>query len=89
MMSAKTVRQGSVRATARIRGVTRKLTGSSPITTSASTSCETFIVPSSAAIAEPKRPATMIAVKSGASSRIIEIATRAGTSSSAPIASSW
>ena len=56
---------------ARTRWMTRKRTGSRPIVSSASSSWFTFIVPISAANAEPERPAKMIAVKIGENSRIM------------------
>ncbi len=47
--------------------------GSSPIVVRASSSSLTFMVPISAANAEPERPARMIAVKIGPNSRIMTI----------------
>ena len=52
-----------------MRWMTRKRTGSRPIVSRASSSSLTFIVPISAANAEPERPARMIAVKIGENSR--------------------
>jgi hypothetical protein len=46
---------------------------------SASISSVTFIVPISAAKAEPERPITMMAVINGPSSRVIEMATALAT----------
>ena len=60
-------------------GVTRKRVRSRPMAASASTSSETFIVPISAANAAPERPAAMIAVISGPSSRVIDRPTRLAT----------
>ncbi len=51
---------------------------------SASISSLTFIVPISAANADPERPMTMIAVISGPSSRVIEMATALATNCIAP-----
>ena len=54
------------------------------MTLSASISSATFIVPSSAVMAEPERPMTMTAVMSGPISRRMEKATRLATRSVAP-----
>ena len=51
---------------------------------SASTSSVTCMVPICAVYAEPVRPATMIAVISGASSRTIDKPTRSATNRLAP-----
>ncbi len=55
------------------------------MTRSASISSFTFIVPSSAATAEPLRPTTMMATRSGPSSRIRLRETRSGMKLLAPI----
>ena len=64
---------------ARKRGTTRYWTGLIAITSNASISSETFIVPSSAATAEPLRPITMTAIRTGPISRKIDNITRSGT----------
>ena len=53
--------------------------GGIPIVVSASISCDTFIVPSCAAYADPVRPAMMIAVIIAPISRTIPIPTRSAT----------
>ena len=64
---------------ARNFGVTRKRIGLIAIVSSASISSVTFIVPISAANAEPERPMTTMAVMSGPSSLDMEIATAVAT----------
>ena len=76
---AKTVSSGMTRTPARTRGMARKGSGSSPIVSRASISSFTFIVPISAAKAEPDRPARMMAVKNGALSRNIDRITASAT----------
>src|SRR2546425_6122026 len=59
------VKAGSITSMAKTRGTTRYWTGLIAITSSASISSDTFIVPSSAATAEPLRPITITAIKTG------------------------
>ena len=54
------------------------------MTSSASTSSDTFIVPSSAVNADPLRPITITAISTGPSSRRSDTATRSGTNVSPP-----
>ena len=61
------------------RGSTRKSMGGMPIVVRASISCETFMVPSWAAYADPVRPAMMIAVIMAPISRAIATATMLAT----------
>ena len=84
MEFAQIVRHGSITIMARNFGVTRKWIGLIAMVSSASISSVTFIVPISAAKAEPERPMTTIAVISGPSSRVIEIATALATKFKAP-----
>ena len=84
MKSAQVVRHGIIKIMARNFGATRKRTGSSAMVSSASISSFTFMVPISAANAEPERPITMIAVINGPSSRVIEMATALATNCMAP-----
>ena len=76
MASAQSVRSGRATIIARNRGTTRKRTGSAASVRSASICSVTCIVPSSAAMDEPTRPATMSAVMTGPISRTTERATR-------------
>ena len=76
MASAQTVNSGSAITVATSLGTTRYRTGSTASVTRASSCSVTFIVPSSAAIAEPTRPATMSAAMTGPISRTTESATR-------------
>src|SRR5215467_12699053 len=69
---AKMASSGVIATAAITRGTTKNPTGSSPIVVRASSSSLTFIVPSSAANAEPDLPARMMAVNNGPSSRNIE-----------------
>ena len=78
MKSAQTVRQGTITSMARNFGATRKATGSKAMVLRASTSSVTFLVPISAAKADPERPMTTMAVSRGPSSRRMEMATAAG-----------
>ena len=73
-----TVSTGSMTSIARNRGTTRKRTGLIAITSSASISSPTFIVPNSAVTAEPLRPITITAISSGPSSRNSDTETSAG-----------
>ena len=84
MKSAQHVRHGTISSMARNFGATRNCTGSSAMVSIASISSFTFIVPISAANAEPERPITTTAVISGPSSRVIEMATALATRCSAP-----
>ncbi len=77
-------RQGIITAIARNFGTTRKATGSRAMVVSASSSSVTRMVPISAAKAEPDLPITTMAVTSGPSSRVMEIATRLATNCIAP-----
>ena len=79
MKSAQIVRHGTITSIARNFGATRKATGRRAMVFSASTSSVTFMVPISAANAEPDRPITMMAVISGPNSRTIEMATASAT----------
>ena len=71
------------------RGSTSTLTGSRPITRSASISSRIRIEPSSAVMALPERPATMMAVRSGATSRSARMPTRSTVKTVAPKNCSW
>ncbi len=77
------VRSGIISVIATTRGTTRYWIGETAMVESASICSVTFMVPSSVAIAEPARPVTISAVKTGASSRQSEITTVAPTSDSA------
>src|SRR6267143_1632759 len=81
---AQIVRQGSITIMARNFGVTRKWIGLIAIVSSASISSVTFMVPISAAKAEPERPITTMAVINGPSSLDIDNATALGTMFMAP-----
>ena len=83
-ISEKIVSTGITSADATMRGSTRNLTGGNPIVVSASSSSSTFMVPISAANALPVRPARMIAVTSGPSSRKRPMAIRSATYTSTP-----
>src|SRR5260370_37266382 len=80
----KMVTQGNIAILARNFGVTRKWIGLIAIVSSASISSVTFMVPISAANAEPERPITTIAVINGPSSLDIDNATALGTILMAP-----
>jgi hypothetical protein len=84
MKFAQMVRQGSMTIMARNFGVTKKWMGLTAMVSSASISSVTFIVPISAANADPDRPITTMAVIKGPSSRVIEIATALATKLIAP-----
>ena len=79
-----TTTAGSMNAAATMRGTTRYFTGSVAMVSIASSCSVTFIVPISAAMAEPARPATMIEASTGTSSRVMPSATAKATSSVAP-----
>ena len=66
------------------RGATRYLNGLVERVTSASICSVTRMVPISAAMAAPMRPATIRPEKTGASSRVTEISTTEATALSAP-----
>ena len=70
------VNNGKAMISAIMRGRTRTSIGDMPITRSASISSRIFIEPSSAVMAEPVRPATMIDVSSTPSSRSTRMPTR-------------
>ena len=78
------VSTGSITSMASRLGTTRKRTGLMPMTRSASISLLIVMVPSRAARAEPERPATRMAVISGANSRVTDSATPNTTWCSAP-----
>ena len=67
------------RISASRRGTARNSIGSMPMTLRASISSETCMVAISAAIDEPERPATRMAVMSGPISRTTETAVRSAT----------
>ncbi len=82
--AARKVSSGSTRISASTRGSTSTLFGSSPMTRSASISSRMRIEPSSAVMALPERPATMMAVRSGATSRSDRMPTRSTVKMAAP-----
>ena len=82
----KMVRTGVNKMPATTRWTTRNWTGDKPIVWRAFSSSFTFIVPSSAAKAEPERPASMIAAITGPSSRDITRPNKLATNTCAP---SW
>ena len=77
--SENSVKKGTTTTVATILGTTRKRIGSNPIVKSASTSSDIFMVPISAAYAEPDLPATMIAVIIGPSSLTMARPTKEAT----------
>ena len=81
---AKTTKSGIIKTIAIKRGATKKLTGFAAITRKASICSVTFIVPNSAAMAAPIRPATTTPTKTGTNSRAIAIATIPPTEAEAP-----
>ena len=83
-MSPKIVSSGIMQIIAIIFGTTRKRIGSKPMVRSASISSDTFMVPISAAKAEPARPVAITATISGASSRTTVQPTNPGRNPSAP-----
>ena len=83
-VSSANVITGITSMAAIMRGSTSMVIGSRPIVTSASTSSFTFMVPISAAKAEPVRPARITEASNGPSSRSRLIATRLATKMSAP-----
>ena len=82
--SVYTVSSGITMTSASILGSTSRSCAPTPMVRSASTSSVTFIVPICAVYAEPERPAMMMAVSSGDSSRSIASATRSTTKMLAP-----
>ena len=78
MMSATSTRQGSMSRPAMSRGAIRYLKGLVESVVSASICSVTRMVPISAAMAAPMRPATMRPASTGPSSRAIEITTTFG-----------
>ena len=81
---AQIVRHGSIIIMATNFGVTRKWIGSIAMVSSASISSVTFMVPISAANADPDLPITTMAVINGPSSLVIEMATALATMLIAP-----
>ena len=77
--SSSTVSTGIISSAAAMRGSTSMVIGSIPMVASASTSWFTFMVPISAAKAEPERPASTTEASSGPSSRSRLMATRLAT----------
>ena len=77
--SSSTVIAGMTSIAASMRGRTSIVIGSRPIVVSASISSLTFMVPISAAKADPVRPARITAARSGPSSRRRLIETRLAT----------
>src|SRR5882672_2498130 len=84
MALAQMVRHGSMTIMAINLGATRKRIGLMAMVSSASSSSVTFMVPISAAKEEPERPMTTMAVMSGPSSRLMEMATALATKLMAP-----
>ena len=84
MTSPNKTSSGKTKTPATIRGVTKYLNGLVDKVVKASICSVTRIVPISAAIAAPIRPATIRADKTGASSRVTEIRTTVATALSAP-----
>src|SRR6266850_2305895 len=78
------LRQGTLTSAARYFGAKMNSTGSSAMTRRESSSSVTFMVPISAAKAEPDLPLTAMAVSSGPSSRVKPTATRSITYCIAP-----
>ena len=78
------LRHGTEIKAARYLGASTNSTGSSAMTRRESSSSVTFMVPISAANAEPDRPLTAIAVSSGPSSRVKPTATKSMTYCIAP-----
>jgi hypothetical protein len=87
-ISEKRVKSGSTIINAIILGTAKKTVGENPMIKRASTSSEIFMVPISAAKADPDLPATTIAVMIGPSSETIAIETREATYIFAPNCSS-
>jgi hypothetical protein len=75
---------GTITSPARMRGTTRYWTGLTAIVSRASICSEARMLPSSAAMPEPARAATMMAVRTGAISRESERPTTPPTMFSAP-----
>ena len=82
--AATILRHGTATSAARYFGANTNSTGSKAMTLRASISSVTFMVPISAANADPDRPLTAIAVNSGPSSRVKPTATRSMTKCRAP-----
>ena len=82
--SARSVNSGSIVTSATSRGATSLRTGSVPSARIASICCETTIEPSSAAMAEPTRPAIIRPASTGPSSRTSEVETSSPIWSCAP-----
>jgi hypothetical protein len=74
-MQQKNPNRGDIRTSAKMRGEERYLTGDIDIISRAAISSLTFIVPNSAAMAEPTQAARQSAQLKGAISRISEIIT--------------
>ena len=89
MMSPIVVSIGIISIMAMSFGITRKRSGMNPIVRMASISSETFIVPISAANADPARPVATIATIIGPSSRTTEQPTSPGRNASAPYLCIW
>ena len=84
MASARTTSSGSIRMVLHTRVTTRYLNGFVPLTSMASICSVTFMLPNSAPMLEPMRPAQMSAVITGPISRTTEMETMAGSMVSAP-----
>jgi hypothetical protein len=83
MMSATITSSGSIKRPAIRRGQTRYLNGSVDSVVNASICSVTRIVPISAAIEAPTRPATISPASTGPSSRVIDSTTIVATALSA------
>ena len=83
MMSAIRTSSGSTAVPARSRGAIRYLKGLVASVVRASICSVTRMVPISAAIAAPTRPATIRPARTGPSSRVIETTTTLGIADSA------
>ena len=75
---------GSIKAVATTRGTTRYSTGSTAMVRNASTCSVTTMVPISAAIAEPARPATISEASTGTISLVSANATTGPTKLGVP-----
>ena len=75
----KRVKIGTTISDARILGTARNVVGLKPIINKASTSSDIFMVPISAAKAEPDLPATTIAVIIGPNSETMAMETKEAT----------
>ena len=87
--TAITVSRGTVAIIAHILGTATMRRGSRAMVRRASISSVNFMVAISAAIAEPLRPDTIIAVIRGPSSRVMPMARRSATKMLAPNWRSW